>query len=314
MRAKLLRQLDHRGWDRTGVATLPDALCVGEAWTLESRWSPVGLKAYLTFRQHAWYDDHEGVCAHGELPASTWDWGLARVPPYGLRRADFEPLFVALAGWRDQHARQASPRHPSGGRRHAPVGRAVLAHGRRRRPAAAPLRGKLSERKWRLFACACLRRLPLVMEQAPNVRAVEAMERYADGLCPKRDMKKARKAARIPWLDSYEPADEAEQAAGAFRRATPPGRHAWLCELLRDLAGNPFRPTAVRPSWLHRNDGAVAHLARFIYEERHFEDLPILADALEDAGCANPDLLSHCRSGGDHAPGCWALDVLLGKT
>ncbi|HEY1381779.1 MAG TPA: hypothetical protein VGF55_33580 [Gemmataceae bacterium] len=83
--------------------------------------------------------------------------------------------------------------------------------------------------------------------------------------------------------------------------------------MLRDIFGNPFRPVAVEPAWLAWNHGTVPAIARRVYDERRFEDLPILADALEDAGCTNADLLAHCRGGGPHVRGCWAVDLLLGK-
>jgi hypothetical protein len=85
------------------------------------------------------------------------------------------------------------------------------------------------------------------------------------------------------------------------------------CDVLRDIFGNPFRPVAVEPAWLAWNHGTVPAIARRVYDERRFEDLPILADALEDAGCTNADLLAHCRGGGPHVRGCWAVDLLLGK-
>jgi hypothetical protein len=72
----------------------------------------------------------------------------------------------------------------------------------------------------------------------------------------------------------------------------------------------PFRPAAVRPDWL--TETAVA-LARAIYEERAFDRLPILADALEDAGCDDADILAHCRGDGPHVRGCWVVDLVLGK-
>jgi len=83
--------------------------------------------------------------------------------------------------------------------------------------------------------------------------------------------------------------------------------------LLRELVGNPFRPVRVEPAWLRWNDGAVVKMAKAIDDAGRFADLPILADALEDAGCDNADLLSHCRTAGGHAAGCWAVDLLLGK-
>jgi hypothetical protein len=82
---------------------------------------------------------------------------------------------------------------------------------------------------------------------------------------------------------------------------------------LREIFGNPFRPVAVEPSWLRWQDGTVVRIARAIYDERAFDRLPILADALEEAGCTNTDILSHCRQSGGHVRGCWVVDLLLGK-
>lgn len=65
--------------------------------------------------------------------------------------------------------------------------------------------------------------------------------------------------------------------------------------------------------WLVANGGAVARLAEVIYADHAFDRMPILADALEDAGCANQDILAHCRDGGEHVRGCWVLDALLNK-
>jgi hypothetical protein len=84
-------------------------------------------------------------------------------------------------------------------------------------------------------------------------------------------------------------------------------------DLLRDLFGNPFRPCAVDPFWLMWNGGTVPKLAQAIYEDRRFSDLPILADALEEAGCTDNDILNHCRQPGEHVLGCLTVDLLLGK-
>ncbi len=84
--------------------------------------------------------------------------------------------------------------------------------------------------------------------------------------------------------------------------------------LLRDIFGPlPFRRVVIDPAWLHWNNGTVSALARRIYDERAFHDLPILADALEDAGCSDEDLLGHCLGEGHHVPGCWVVDLVLGK-
>jgi hypothetical protein len=80
-----------------------------------------------------------------------------------------------------------------------------------------------------------------------------------------------------------------------------------------DVLGNPFRPVYPNPAWLAANDHAVEHLVREIDETGNFSRLGILADALTDAGCANDDLLDHCRTGGPHGPGCWVIDTLLGR-
>src|SRR5262249_12456952 len=85
-------------------------------------------------------------------------------------------------------------------------------------------------------------------------------------------------------------------------------------DLLREIFGNPFRAFSVDSPWLKWNRGAVANLAQSIYDDRTFEQMPILADALEEAGCTDADILSHCRGPGPHVRGCWVVDLLLGKS
>ena len=80
--------------------------------------------------------------------------------------------------------------------------------------------------------------------------------------------------------------------------------------VFRDIFGNPFRPVAADPAWL--TPTAVA-IATALYAHRAFDRMPILADALEEAGCTNADVLLHCRSGGPHVRGCWVVDLLLEK-
>ena len=77
-----------------------------------------------------------------------------------------------------------------------------------------------------------------------------------------------------------------------------------------DIFGNPFRPVTAKPSW--RTSTATA-LTGQMYGSRDFSPMPILADALQDAGCDNADILDHCRGPGPHVRGCWAVDLLLGK-
>jgi hypothetical protein len=73
---------------------------------------------------------------------------------------------------------------------------------------------------------------------------------------------------------------------------------ASLCVLVHEVFGNPFREVVIDPAWLGWNGGVVRATARGIYEERAFEQLPVLADALEDAGCTDQALLAHLRSRG----------------
>jgi hypothetical protein len=106
----------------------------------------------------------------------------------------------------------------------------------------------------------------------------------------------------------------AARAGGAAGRPAAKRERAAQSLLMRDIFGNPFRPPpAPDPSWLRWGDGTVPNLARAVYEGRAFERLPILADALEEAGCIHADVLGHLRGGGPHAVGCWALDWVLGK-
>jgi hypothetical protein len=84
--------------------------------------------------------------------------------------------------------------------------------------------------------------------------------------------------------------------------------------LLRELFGPlRFRHVGTDSAWLRWNHGTVPAIARRVYDERTFHDLPILADALEDAGCTDSDILAHCRGQGPHVRGCWVVDLLLGK-
>jgi len=98
------------------------------------------------------------------------------------------------------------------------------------------------------------------------------------------------------------------------RAATALGRGAEttraVTAIFRDIFANPFRPVTFDPAW--RSETVVA-LATGIYADRAFDRLPILADALQDAGCENADILDHCRGSGPHVRGCWVLDLVLDK-
>ncbi|MFO0824519.1 MAG: hypothetical protein U0792_15615 [Gemmataceae bacterium] len=107
--------------------------------------------------------------------------------------------------------------------------------------------------------------------------------------------------------------------AAECAKGRPYGRHLGntgndpeQAQLIREIFGNPFRPVVFAPEW--RSDTALS-LAKHIYETRDFAQMPILADALQDAGCDNADILSHCRDANQvHVRGCWVVDLVLGKS
>ncbi len=114
------------------------------------------------------------------------------------------------------------------------------------------------------------------------------------------------------WAESQ----ASEHAAAIATEAAVAARAGRLDQvtLLRDIFGPlPFRPVAVDPSWLAWNAGTVRQLAEGIYQERAFDRIPILADALEEAGCDNEEILQHLRGPGPHVRGCWVLDLLSGR-
>jgi hypothetical protein len=203
------------------------------------------------------------------------------------------------------------------------------------------LRGRASDRRLRLFAVACCQQL---MPWNQNRRVVEALiraERYADGGLAESTMEKwyqelnrisyeirremgggGNAQTTICWAVGavclprrYDGFVNAWQAltnmAGVFGPEFSGRGPAIVRTLLDDTFGNPFRPVAVEPDW---RTSTVAALATGIYADRAFDRLPILADALEDAGCEAPDVLAHCRSDGVHVRGCWVVDLVLGKT
>jgi hypothetical protein len=188
------------------------------------------------------------------------------------------------------------------------------------------LRGKLSERKLRLFTAACCRRVWNLLADERSREAVVVVERLADGSVTRKEWSAARAEARAAaredadlsnfsdqWRAKQAAADALrEDASEAARRVA----HAYwryrakLAEYLRDVTGNPFRPPTDVAPW---RTPTVLALAQQVYEELDFGALRVLADALEDAGCDDPILLGHCRGEGPHVRGCWAVDAVLGK-
>src|SRR5262249_7463128 len=172
-------------------------------------------------------------------------------------------------------------------------------------PMLAAVGEQASPRALRLFACACCRLIwPLLGDQG-SWQAVETAERFADGLADREEMSRAGRAAwaaaaRATCLPEARDAADHAALAAAFLAVygttglTDHWTEATISEkrnqaaLLRDLLGNPFRgPPALDPAWLAGQEGGVRRVAGWVYEGRHFEDLPIVADALEEAGCTD---------------------------
>lgn len=123
--------------------------------------------------------------------------------------------------------------------------------------------------------------------------------------------------------DAVEGAAKTEAVAlisnGVIVKPSAPGAYADLfaslrspySSLFRCVFGNPFRPVTLDPSWL---TSIVTAIAKQMYESRDFSPMPILADALQDAGCDNTVILDHCRGPGPHVRGCWVVDLILQKS
>ena len=186
------------------------------------------------------------------------------------------------------------------------------------------------ERKFRLFALAFWRWDETRGDPGADepelgmAAALEFAERWAES--------SVRPPGYPPGIRGWHPllAVKAFAAAEWTIRGSPAFGRAWIgpreeaqqATLLREVFPNPFRPPLpLAPAVLTWNDGTVPRIAQGIYDERELpagtlgtDRLPILADALLDAGCDDEDLLTHLRSPGSHVRGCWALDLILGKS
>ena len=170
------------------------------------------------------------------------------------------------------------------------------------------LQTRASERKLRLFADACYKRLCHIsvdgsMQMAVELELAREDARGYASVVARWGARLARKAA---WLERQGQGD-AKQAADTAQAGERRGQAADL----RGIFGNPFRRVTLDPAWLHWNGSTVRKMAEAIYDDRAFDRLPILADALEEAGCTDHAVLDHCRQPGEHARGCWVIDLLL---
>jgi hypothetical protein len=151
-----------------------------------------------------------------------------------------------------------------------------------------------------LTAVRVRRGFSTVPSQGMSWRAVWASDAVQDALAAETEARQLAGGALL-------------SAASAAYARTWQDERAVHCAFVRDIFGHHFHPVSMSSLWLTWNDGTVAKMAQTIYEERRFTDLPILADALEEAGCTEPSILDHCRRPGEHVRGCWVLDLLLDK-
>jgi hypothetical protein len=180
------------------------------------------------------------------------------------------------------------------------------------------LQGKASDRKLRLLLVACC--YLEYRKSKTGIPAFDIVERFADGQATLNDVRThwltpgsvnqfAWPERPLEWAASFvTQCPRSEEDVEEDQEGYPPAIE--LPPIFRDIFGNPFRPVTINPAWRTSN---VTALAQSIYADRAFNRMPILADALEDAGCDNADILNHCRQPGEHVRGCWVVDLLLGK-
>jgi hypothetical protein len=208
---------------------------------------------------------------------------------------------------------------------------------------------RVSDRKVRLLICACCRRVWDLLVDNRSREAVEVTERYSDGSASRDDLTAVRRMANTAYQRArtrhgtaafrlacashlalqatsvgrrvrFDPRED-EFLRGARERQEKTERKA-RCDLIRDILGNPYHPSPpLPPPALAWKDRTVPRLAQAVYDERRMPEgtldtgrLAILADALLDAGCEDEELLSHLRRPGPHVRGCWAVDLILGKS
>jgi hypothetical protein len=184
----------------------------------------------------------------------------------------------------------------------------------------------ITDRQLRLFACACSRRLWHMLADQSR-KDVELAERFVDGqaseeeiTAPCQEIYRAEAGGELPdepavarWciLDGNGyggPDDYRFEVLRALQAKRGAKEDAAQADLLRDIFGSPFSPVAFDSAW--RTEHTVA-IASMMYEARDFAAMPILAEALEDAGCDNADILAHCHEPGVHVRGCWVVDAIL---
>ena len=187
-----------------------------------------------------------------------------------------------------------------------------------------------SERRLRLLACAVCASFEKYISDQRAREAVEASCLYADGLISADEFESASAAASDAYTEAFRADIQPARSVALYacELAATAGIEDWHLQdifraggeltsdsdvafWIREIVGNPFRDAECADEW--RTDTVLA-VARRAYDAREFGALPVLADALQDAGCDSADLLDHLRDPhAEHVRGCWALDLVLGK-
>lgn len=209
------------------------------------------------------------------------------------------------------------------------------------------LPGEISERKLMMFAATCCKRMGSLVTDHRLLAGIECVQRLPEGNIQPSELQHI-----ISGVWEYYHSQLARQfddpACGAVIEALErdsqhwPVAHHWVaavsshvkcaivdpliqrgedesawaeeqreqCLIVSDIFGNPFRPVSLDQSW---RTSTIQAIAKQMYDSHDFSPMPILADALQDSGCENEDILSHCRGDGPHVRGCWVVDLILGK-
>jgi hypothetical protein len=213
------------------------------------------------------------------------------------------------------------------------------------------MRKPAKQRKQRLFAVACCRRLRPLLDDERTRRCIEVVESFADARATTEELQGAETETSEIWLKAAaddtafachqlcakvvdglhvstsaisavfvkqrREANKSFEPLEGRRSGACPSEERAQCVLIRDIFGNLFRPVTIETAWITL---VVLGLAQASYEQRDLpagtlqpDRLAVLADALEDAGCTDAAILSHLRSPGPHVRGCWVLDLLTGR-
>lgn len=186
---------------------------------------------------------------------------------------------------------------------------------------------ELSDRQIHSFALFCCERIMPVAYPLSYLRALQQLERHVDGEWSEDAISRVidelthvpdaldrittlANALRLPMFDRETAGISLQHLMLNLLLFRGPEESPHVCSAIRDIFGNLIRPVQMQPHWL---TSTVLDLARLIDTQRQFDRMPLLADALMDAGCDSEEVIKHCCREGMHARGCWVFDLLFSK-